>query len=224
MGFGGISIWSLILILSIFLILIISISVFRLTVKKSRLSSMAGISHKSKMSNDESLYLDATTEFESNDRDPALWAKCMSVCEGDEQKAKYKYINKRVKSLSQNNKEQVSQEAESLREGKGFIVNLSSGNYSLAQTYWLYGVVGGVVLGIPFSFITSNFITSIGTGWIFTYLFSIVIYQITVLFGVWRSSDKYSGPKIWAILAKLAVILNWLMLFTTWFIFTYIIV
>ncbi len=107
------------------------------------------------MVNDESLYLEATKEFESDDRNSALWAKCMSICEGDEQKAKYKYINERVKTITLNNKKAAHQGAEHIREGKSFIYNLSSGNYSLAQTYWLYGVAGGFVLGIPFNFITS---------------------------------------------------------------------
>lgn len=48
---------------------------------------------------DEALYLNATEEVESGNQIPALWAKAMAICEGDEHKAKYKYINMRVQDL-----------------------------------------------------------------------------------------------------------------------------
>ena len=51
------------------------------------------------MTGDEQLYLDATNEVEGNSRNPALWAKVMALSEGDETKAKYKYINLRVESF-----------------------------------------------------------------------------------------------------------------------------
>jgi len=159
--------------------------------------------------NDESLYLDATNEFESDDRDPALWAKCMSVCEGNEQKAKYKYINERVKSLSRSIKEQVNQNAQSAREGKGFFENLSSGNYGLAKTYWIYGVIVGFILGVPFRFITS-------IAAIYVYFALVTGYQMAVFPGIWHSADEYKGPKIWSVLAKLAVVIGMLILIVSW--------
>jgi len=38
---------------------------------------------------DNQFYLDAVTEFEGKNRDKALWAKCITLAEGDEEKAKY---------------------------------------------------------------------------------------------------------------------------------------
>lgn len=49
---------------------------------------------------DEKLFLEATKEASSPDRDEALWAKAMALAEGDEKKAKYLYIKTRVKQLS----------------------------------------------------------------------------------------------------------------------------
>tara|TARA_B100000795_G_C22732080_1_gene411783 strand:- start:68 stop:1129 length:1062 start_codon:yes stop_codon:yes gene_type:complete len=49
--------------------------------------------------NDEEFYLTATKEAEGKERNEALWAKCMTISEGDEKKAKYCYINKRVEVL-----------------------------------------------------------------------------------------------------------------------------
>ena len=50
--------------------------------------------------NDKQLYLDATQEVESGTQDPALWAKAMALAEGDEGKARYRYITLRVEELS----------------------------------------------------------------------------------------------------------------------------
>ncbi len=49
---------------------------------------------------DEDLYLTATNEVDSNQKDPALWAKALTLAEGDEPKARYKYINLRIEQLS----------------------------------------------------------------------------------------------------------------------------
>ena len=51
------------------------------------------------MENDESLYLKATQETEGTERIDALWAKSMTLAEGDEKKAKYSYIKLRVEQL-----------------------------------------------------------------------------------------------------------------------------
>lgn len=51
------------------------------------------------MTSDEEHYLTATKETEGQDRNEALWAKSIALCEGDQEKAKYKYINLRVEQL-----------------------------------------------------------------------------------------------------------------------------
>jgi hypothetical protein len=49
---------------------------------------------------DEEYYLTATKETESEGRNEALWDKSMALCEGNEEKAKYKYIRLRVEQLN----------------------------------------------------------------------------------------------------------------------------
>jgi hypothetical protein len=49
---------------------------------------------------DESFYLMATYEINTGDINRALWAKCLAINMGDETKAKYDYINKRVTILA----------------------------------------------------------------------------------------------------------------------------
>ncbi|SFK15319.1 Protein of unknown function [Desulfomicrobium apsheronum] len=53
----------------------------------------------SEVFNEDELYLQATNEVEDGSQDKALWAKCMALCEGDEARAKYKYIKERVDRL-----------------------------------------------------------------------------------------------------------------------------
>jgi hypothetical protein len=59
---------------------------------------------KGKDMGDEEIYLEATREAEGENRDPALWAKAMALCEGDAGKAKYEYIRCRVESQLEKNK------------------------------------------------------------------------------------------------------------------------
>ena len=46
--------------------------------------------------NNEELYLEATNEVNEDNKQPALWAKVMTLAEGDENKAKYQYIPQEV--------------------------------------------------------------------------------------------------------------------------------
>ena len=57
--------------------------------------------------NDEEYYLIATKEVEGSDRDDALWAKCIATEMGDETKAKYCYVNKRVSILKKEAKDKA---------------------------------------------------------------------------------------------------------------------
>ena len=91
---------------------------------------------------------------------------------------------------------------------KGFFAKLSSGDFGLAKTYWLYGVVVGTV-----SSFAMNLITSVGL--LVPVLLAYTVYQVLVLMGTWRASSKYQGWKVWAVLAKIAVVLGVVMMFVT---------
>mgnify|MGYP001345571630 FL=1 len=64
---------------------------------------------------DAGLYLTATKEFEGKDRDEALWAKYMAINEGDEKKAKYSYINRRVEVLKKELINEISKQNHELK-------------------------------------------------------------------------------------------------------------
>jgi len=51
--------------------------------------------------NDEQLYLEATQEVDNGTQAPAIWAKAMALAEGDQEKARYRYITLRVEELSE---------------------------------------------------------------------------------------------------------------------------
>lgn len=93
----------------------------------------------------------------------------------------------------------------SAESSDGFFSKLSRGDYGLAKTYWLYGVLVGVVVNIVFSIVKSPGIIAIA-------MLAYIAYGVPVIMGIWRAATKYTGPKIWAVLAKIACVLGAFML------------
>ena len=83
-----------------------------------------------------------------------------------------------------------------------FFVRLYGGKYSLAKTFWLYGIVVNGVFNIgKILSITSHAIT------LFYALVAMhLLYYIIWIFGIWRASERYEGSSIWPFLAKLFVV------------------
>jgi hypothetical protein len=88
---------------------------------------------------------------------------------------------------------------------------LKDGDFGLAKTYWLFGVLGNFLLSLP--------------GYLLIELVPIVIYTlftlaygVIVLLGIWNSASRYTGFKLWSILAKLAAIIGILYAIMTIFI------
>lgn len=100
-------------------------------------------------------------------------------------------------------------DAESLNSNSqriGLLKTLWSGEAPLVITYWLFGVVGGLVIyGISTELIsaTSSKLAK------FLILEFIVAYQVFVTVSTWRASKKYKGKRGYAVLAKIAVFLGW---------------
>lgn len=88
-------------------------------------------------------------------------------------------------------------------ERAGFFSKLSSGDFGLAKTYWLYGVVAGIVINLVIQVVPS-------IGAIAVVLALATVYQVMVLVGIWRAANRYQGRKVWAILAKIATVLGWM--------------
>ncbi len=82
-----------------------------------------------------------------------------------------------------------------------FFMKLICGDYGLALTYWVFFVGVGVIFRIIFSSITS--VTALTL-----VLLVYIPYTIVVMLGVWNAADRYKGSKVWAVLAKILVILG----------------
>lgn len=93
-----------------------------------------------------------------------------------------------------------------------FFSELTEGNYSLAMTYWVYGVLGGFVWSVAII----SIIQALSSEWSqdsIAILSSVLYLAMSAYFcavyvGIWKSSDKYEGNRVWAILAKFVVVIT----------------
>lgn len=72
------------------------------------------------------------------------------------------------------------------------------GEISLPETYWIWGVAFSVIQGIIVRLIPPV----IGA----ILLPLLLAYSVFIWVAIWRSSGHYAGPRIWAGLARLAVV------------------
>lgn len=101
------------------------------------------------------------------------------------------------------------QQGDALEPGLGIAANLWRGNYALGKTYWLFGLLGGIALGLTvglgIAFTQSGFLALSGMA-------ALWAWQVFISVAIWRSAGKYTGPRIWAVLARLALVLGFLQL------------
>ncbi len=84
-----------------------------------------------------------------------------------------------------------------------FFVRFWKGQLSLPMSYWGVGIGIGIIYGFLVGFLTISLGMNEDAMWGF-----IIPFQIYTVVGIWRSSDRYKGPKFWSILAKIAVIIG----------------
>src|SRR6185295_14137805 len=83
-------------------------------------------------------------------------------------------------------------------ERRGFWGKVVQGDFGLPQTYWLYWVAAGGIVNFIANFLTSAEATGI-------LLFAFTVYAVPVILGVWRAANKYQGPVVWAVLARMSL-------------------
>jgi len=100
-------------------------------------------------------------------------------------------------------------DSEAIAPKVGLIRSLWHGDTPLWITYWLFAVLGGRILVLPFSFIENN---SIDLFPIFgfellywTLVVCVLAYSLFALLAVWRSAGKYKGSRAIAGLARTSV-------------------
>lgn len=85
-----------------------------------------------------------------------------------------------------------------------FFLKLSRGDFGLAKTYWLYGtLVDTVFFGLIGAYFPGGVPSPDELDIMLVVYFP---YKTCVLLGLWRGSDKYTGSKVWAVLAKITAV------------------
>jgi len=89
----------------------------------------------------------------------------------------------------------------STNQQQAFFSSLANGDFGLARTYWLYGVLIGGIMQVIFPMVM---FVGDSAAW------SIVCtaYMIPVLVGTWRAANRYQGSRIWAVLGQIWVVLS----------------
>ena len=85
-----------------------------------------------------------------------------------------------------------------------------NGDLSLPYSYWAVGVLISFGVGFIAGFLSMLLMKGLALAYLI-----IVIWQIFITIGIWRSSDKYKGPKFWLYLAKIMMIVAWGYLLST---------
>ena len=89
-----------------------------------------------------------------------------------------------------------------------FFQKLSRGDFGLAKTYWLYGVVVGAASRILDMIIPSPVVVALlNVAWI--------VYAVFLYMGIWKAAGRYTGERGWAILARIMVVIGALFLVLT---------
>ncbi|MHA1543668.1 MAG: hypothetical protein ACTSU8_00855, partial [Alphaproteobacteria bacterium] len=81
--------------------------------------------------------------------------------------------------------------------------SMMAGNERLVITYWIWGVIGTTVVSFALGFIGGLLGLPLMAAPLLT-----LVYWVPVAIGIWKSSDNYKGNSLWAILAKVAVVLG----------------
>jgi hypothetical protein len=85
----------------------------------------------------------------------------------------------------------------------GYFRRLWQGEVSLAMTYWVWGALAGFVAMI-LAAIVSETAPLLGL-----LLGPVMIgYYVFIVIAIWRSAGRYPGPRVWAALAKIMVVLS----------------
>jgi len=85
-----------------------------------------------------------------------------------------------------------------------------NGDLSLPYSYWAIGVLISFGVGFISGFLSMMLMENLALAYLV-----IVIWQIFITIGIWRSSDKYKGPKFWAYFAKIMMVVAWGYLLST---------
>lgn len=99
--------------------------------------------------------------------------------------------------------EETAQQTTKTTEAKGFFAKLINGDFGLATTYWIYGVIGSLATKFLFNTVGQSSATAFLTIYIVA-----TVYFIAVWIGIWRASDKFVGDGGWIVAARIMVAIS----------------
>lgn len=90
---------------------------------------------------------------------------------------------------------------------------LWNGDIHFGRMYWVYGVlIGGVGSTVGDKILLSHREEMIAYGsWepvSMVFLAMCLAYFFLIYVGIWRASNQYGGPRLWAILAKIGIVVS----------------
>jgi hypothetical protein len=84
---------------------------------------------------------------------------------------------------------------------------LWAGEVPLARAFWSYAMIGGTALNAVATLLAMAVLAMNAPGVVAAVVFALPIpYNLLVLVAVWRSAGTYHGPRIWADLARVAIL------------------
>lgn len=100
-------------------------------------------------------------------------------------------------------------------KGGSFVARHWRGDISLPKSYWLNGVLLfglgiNAILAIVFLIAVNLLLHNLGAAWGIgiVYIALNCGAWVWAVVGVWRSASKYQGPRVWSVLAKIAIVLG----------------
>jgi len=88
------------------------------------------------------------------------------------------------------------------------IIRLWRGEMALWKTFWVFGVGGGLLLGLPIfaGMLALTDVPDDATARMSVAALGVLlVYLVWVFTGIWRAATMYPGKPVWAILAKIAI-------------------
>jgi len=81
---------------------------------------------------------------------------------------------------------------------------LLNGDVGLAKTFWIFNILVNIIVSIGIWFATD----ANATIPFFVFVIFSVIWTPIILISIWRAATKYAGNRVWAILAKVWVVMD----------------
>lgn len=87
---------------------------------------------------------------------------------------------------------------------RSFLGRLISGDLGLAVTYWVFGTVGSALI-----YLLIVWLEVAGQSTVMLMVSGVAVTYVAAMYiAIWRAANKYTGPGVWAVLARAVVVLS----------------